>query len=162
MILFVAMPTRGRCAVAFVLDHRLEESSFFVADWPLCRLCLKNDKTFPWLYLVPRRENVREIYDLSPQDQQQLVSEISKAAAAINALYTPDKINTAALGNMVPQLHVHIFGRYTHDAAWPKPVWAVDIPETAYTDAEKNVEIQKIKTYFESVEQEGKKAVCQP
>lgn len=134
--------------MAFTLDHRLADSSFWVEDWALCRVCLKNDKTFPWLYLVPMRDGVREFCDLSDADQALLMSEMTRAQAALKALYAPDKINTAALGNMVPMLHIHIFGRYHNDAAWPKPVWALDIPEQAYTDAERDAEIQKLRGYF--------------
>src|SRR4051812_48763113 len=99
----------------FVLDQRLESSSFFIEDWDLCRVSLKNDQTWPWLYLVPRREGVREIYQLSEQDQTLLIHEISKASRALMSLYKPEKINTAALGNMVPQLHIHIFARFKDD-----------------------------------------------
>ncbi len=135
--------------MTFTLDHRLADSSFPLAEWELCTVRLKNDKSWHWLYLVPQREGIREIYDLTPQDQTLLITEIALAARAINDLYQPDKINTAALGNMVPQLHVHIFGRYNNDPAWPKPVWAVDVPEVAYSDAEKEAEIQKLQKYFE-------------
>lgn len=134
--------------MAFTLDHRLADSSFWLEDWALCRVCLKNDKTFPWLYLVPMRDGVREFCDLSAADQTLLMSEMTRAQAALKALYAPDKINTAALGNMVPMLHIHIFGRYQNDAAWPKPVWAMDIPEQPYTDTERDAEIQKLRGYF--------------
>jgi diadenosine tetraphosphate (Ap4A) HIT family hydrolase len=133
---------------SFVLDHRLEESSVFIEDWDLCRVSLKNDKTWPWLYLVPRRVNIREIYDLSADDQQQLMREISRASRALQEVYHPDKINTAALGNMVPQLHVHIFARFKGDMAWPKPVWAVQWDEITYTGPEINTEIEKLKNCF--------------
>ena len=134
--------------MTFTLDHRLADSSFWVEDWALCRVCLKNDKTFPWLYLVPMRDGVREFCDLSAADQQLLMTEMTRAQSALKALYAPDKINTAALGNMVPMLHIHIFGRYHNDAAWPKPVWAMDIPEQAYTDTERDAEIQKLRGHF--------------
>jgi diadenosine tetraphosphate (Ap4A) HIT family hydrolase len=145
--------------LGFVLDHRLESSSHFIEDWTLCRVALKSDRTWPWLYLVPRRENVREIYDLSAQDQLQLVREISMAASALNTLYKPEKINTAALGNMVPQLHIHIFARYKDDAAWPRPVWAVQTEEIPYTEDAKTAEIQKLKQFFEEIRR-GDKSAC--
>lgn len=146
--------------MTFVLDHRLADSSFFIADWSLCRVSLKNDKTWPWLYLVPRREKIREIYDLAPPDQQQLIREVALAARALNTLYKPDKINTAALGNMVPQLHVHVFARFKSDPAWPKPVWAVQQDEISYTETEKNTEIHKLKECFENLRMEDK-TTCQ-
>lgn len=145
--------------MGFALDHRLEGSSHFIEDWTLCRVALKSDRTWPWLYLIPRRENIREIYDLSTQDQLQLVREISMAASALNALYKPEKINTAALGNMVPQLHIHIFARYKHDPAWPRPVWAVQTEEIPYTEEDKSMEIQKLKRFFEEMRR-GDKTAC--
>ena len=145
--------------MAFVLDRRLENSSFFIEDWKLCRVSLKNDKTWPWLYLVPRRDNIREIYELTEQDQVQLIHEISEASRALNALYKPDKINTAALGNMVPQLHVHVFGRFKDDVAWPRPVWAVQQDEIPYTEAEKHSELQKLKDFFDTM-RIGDKSTC--
>jgi diadenosine tetraphosphate (Ap4A) HIT family hydrolase len=131
--------------MAFILDHRLAESSFFIADWELCRVSLKSDKTWPWLYLVPRRNDIREIYELTAPDQNQLIHEISLASQALTALYRPDKINTAALGNMVPQLHVHVFARFKDDPAWPRPVWAVQQDEISYTEIERNAELQRLK-----------------
>lgn len=145
--------------MGFVLDERLESSSFLVEDWTLCRVLLKTDKTWPWLYLVPRRENIREIYELNLLDQVDFIREVTMAAQALKILYKADKINTAALGNMVPQLHVHVFARYTTDLAWPQPVWAVQTGETPYTDHEKKAEIQKLKKCFEGLRR-GDKTVC--
>lgn len=140
------------------MDKRLAESSHFVEDWDLCRVCLKNDTTWPWLYLVPRRAGVSEIFDLSPDDQMLLAHEIARAGAAIKRLYNPDKINTAALGNMVAQLHIHVFGRYKTDAAWPGAVWSVQSTEIPYTEQGKMTEIQKLKNCF--AEMRGDKAAC--
>lgn len=134
--------------MSFSLDHRLADSSFQVEDWALCRVCLKNDKTLPWLYLVPMREGVREFSDLAAADQQTLMAEMARAQKALQALYAPDKLNTAALGNMVPQLHIHIFGRFQNDFAWPKPVWAAEWAEQPYTDAERDSEITRLREYF--------------
>ena len=134
--------------MSFILDPRLAESSFFVEDWELCRVALKNDKTWPWLYLVPRRINIREICDLTPAHQGLLMKEISFASKVLLSVYNPEKINVAALGNMVPQLHVHIFARFKDDPAWPKPVWAVQQDEISYTDAERNTDIEKLKNCF--------------
>lgn len=122
--------------MAFELDHRLKDSSFAIAAWPLCYVGLRNDSTYPWLYLVPRREGIREIFDLTPEDQAQLAHEIARAGQIVQKLFSPAKVNTAALGNMVPQLHVHILGRFENDPAWPKPVWAVHTDEIPYNDNE--------------------------
>lgn len=144
----------------FVLDSRLQDSSFFIEDWDLCRVSLKSDKTWPWLYLVPRCMDVREIYDLSGADQSQLVREISIAAKALKSLYKAEKINTAALGNMVPQLHVHVFARFKDDPAWPRPVWTVQRDEISYTDSEKNAELQKLRECFKKIRM-GDNVACQ-
>lgn len=145
--------------MAFILDHRLADSSFFIEDWPLCRVALKNDKSWPWLYLVPRRENIREIHDLSVPEQVQLIHEISMAARALQTVYQPEKINTAALGNMVPQLHVHVLARFKNDPAWPRPVWAVQQAEIAYTESEKDKAIRDLKEYFKKMHM-GDKTTC--
>lgn len=137
----------------FTLDKRLDDSSHFIEDWPLCRVSLKSDRTWPWLYLVPRRDGIREMHELAAADQIQLIREIGMAQRALQTLYTPDKINTAALGNIVPQLHIHIFGRYKTDAAWPKPVWAIQTDEIPYTETDKLAEIQKLKSCFEKLRQ---------
>ena len=138
----------------FALDPQLEQSSFFIEDWPLCRIVLRNDSTWPWLYLVPRRNNVREIYELNDADQAQLVREISRAGKALNALYAPAKINTAALGNQVPQLHVHVFARFRDDPAWPRPVWAVQANEIPYTEAARKDALTALKRQFAAQEAE--------
>lgn len=108
---------------AFTLDTRLEDDSLPLAEWPLCEVRLMNNARFPWLLLVPRRVNAREITDLPPADQQQLMQEITRASRVLQALTGAQKMNIGALGNIVPQLHIHVIARFAHDAAWPNPVW---------------------------------------
>lgn len=107
----------------FVLDPRLDGDTRCVGDLELSRVLLMDDARFPWLILVPRRANLRELTDLDIAAQQRLLSEINRCARAVQAQFVPDKLNIAALGNVVAQLHVHIIARHTHDAAWPRPVW---------------------------------------
>lgn len=107
----------------FNLHPRLVEDTFCVGDLPLCRLLLMNDASYPWCILVPRRADITEIYQLSPAEQQQLMVESSLLASALAVLFQADKLNIAALGNMVPQLHLHHIVRYRTDPAWPAPVW---------------------------------------
>jgi diadenosine tetraphosphate (Ap4A) HIT family hydrolase len=107
----------------FALHARLEGDSIFIRDLGLSQLRLNNVKSVPWLILVPRRADVREIYQLDAADRAVLIEEIAQASRALEELYAPDKINVAALGNQVPQLHVHVIARFTADAAWPDPVW---------------------------------------
>ena len=94
-----------------------------IGDLPLCRVLLIKDANYPWLLLVPRRHDVVEIIDLDEVEQAQLMTEIADAARALKAITGCDKLNVAALGNVVPQLHVHVIARSRSDAAWPKPVW---------------------------------------
>lgn len=100
---------------------------------PLCRVLLMNDRRFPWLILVPEREAVREIHQLSPADRAALIEEIALGSGVLERLFHPDKLNVGALGNIVPQLHVHVVARAAGDPAWPGPVWgsgaAVPYPE---------------------------------
>ena len=82
-----------------------------------------NNKMFPWVILVPEREDMVEIFDLTSKDQKKLIEEISLISKAMKKLYWPDKINVAALGNIVEQLHVHVIARFKTDTVWPEPVW---------------------------------------
>jgi len=108
----------------FKLDPRLASSSSFVADWPLSRVLLMDDARFVWLVLVPRRPGANEIFDLSPSDRATLTEEYCRAGEGLKKLTGCQKINVCAIGNMVPQLHVHVIARSESDAVWPSPVWS--------------------------------------
>ena len=108
----------------FVLHPRLVADTVFLKDLNLCRLLLMNDSRFPWVILVPRVPNAVELFDLSEQEQVQLTREASLVGAALKSWAAADKINIAALGNMVAQLHVHVIARKIGDLAWPSPVWS--------------------------------------
>lgn len=109
----------------FVLHERLAADCIHVGDLPLCRLLLLNDRHYPWFILVPRVADIREAFQLSANQQLQLNNESNSLSEAMALAFRADKMNVAALGNMVPQLHVHHIARFTNDAAWPKPVWGV-------------------------------------
>ena len=115
----------------FQLHPQLEADTIMLGDFPLCRLLLLNDANYPWFVLVPRREDVREIFELSADDQAALLQESSFLAQRISEVFGADKINIAALGNLVPQLHVHHIVRYHDDPAWPAPVWG-KVPARPY------------------------------
>ena len=117
----------------FELHTQLAKDCAVIGDLGLCRVLLMNDAQYPWLILVPRREQVTELFELSSIDQQQLFEEISHASFALAGHFRADKMNVAALGNVVPQLHVHIIARFKTDAAWPRPVWGVS-PAVEYED----------------------------
>ena len=108
----------------FELDPRLASASSFVADWPLSRVILMNDARFPWLVLVPRRAGPSEVFDLSEADRVTLSQEYCRAGERLKALTKAEKINICAIGNMVPQLHVHVIARNQDDPVWPSPVWS--------------------------------------
>jgi len=117
----------------FVLDARLAQDTLVIGDYPLCRLLLMNDATFPWFILVPRREVVSELFQLDAADQQRLWVEAAKLAETLKDTFAADKMNIAALGNVVSQLHVHVIARRKDDPAWPAPVWGYQ-PATSYSD----------------------------
>lgn len=118
----------------FAVDPAFETASRPAADWALCHVRLQDDARFPWLILIPRREALREIEDLSPVDRNRLMQEIVQAGDLVRALGDQasrpvEKLNVAALGNMTPQLHVHVIGRRSDDPVWPDPVWGRGTPE---------------------------------
>ena len=106
----------------FSIDERLEKGKFFITNLPLCRVFLHDDSRFPWLVLVPCVPNIQEIYQLDPTQQHALVEEISLVSKILQNYVNADKVNIAAFGNIVPQLHIHIIARFKTDLAWPDPV----------------------------------------
>jgi diadenosine tetraphosphate (Ap4A) HIT family hydrolase len=109
----------------FELHPRLASDTVAVGIWPLCRVLLMNDARYPWLVLVPQRPDLREVTDLDAASQGELMREIDRAARALQSVCAPDKLNIGLLGNIVPQLHVHVVARSRFDAAWPAPVWGI-------------------------------------
>lgn len=119
----------------FELHDRLAADTVELFDWPLCRVLLMNDANYPWLVLVPRRRGVTELHELDSGDRLQLMEEAAEAARRLQNATRARKMNVAALGNVVPQLHLHVIARFDTDAAWPKPVWGV-VPALAYAPAD--------------------------
>lgn len=109
--------------MSFPIDPRLVADTHPLGELPLSIVLLMDDARFPWLILVPRIAGARELLDLDEADRHSLMGELTDVGRALEMLLAPDKLNVAALGNIVPQLHVHLIVRYTTDAAWPKPVW---------------------------------------
>ncbi|MFY1664507.1 HIT domain-containing protein [Pseudomonas sp. Pseu.R1] len=116
----------------FVLDQRLLQDTLPVGDFPLSRLLLSNDAQYPWFILVPRRADISEVFQLSKVDQLQLWKETTVLSDTLQRLFNADKMNVAALGNVVSQLHMHVIVRHKSDAAWPAPVWGKH-PAQPYT-----------------------------
>ncbi|MDP2259310.1 MAG: HIT domain-containing protein [Caulobacter sp.] len=123
----------------FAVDPAFEAGSIAVGDLPLCHVRLQTDARWPWLILIPRGPGLREVEDLSPADRARLIEETVLAGQAVRAMaaaigFTVEKLNIGALGNVTPQLHVHVVGRRAGDAAWPGPVWGVGLPEAYGAD----------------------------
>ena len=129
--------------VEFTLAPELARDCIEVVDWPLCKVLLMNDSQYPWFILVPRKPNLKESIDLDDVDQLMLMKESAKLSQLLKEVFNPDKLNVAALGNMVPQLHIHHIARFKNDAAWPAPVWGKH-PAQPYTDEQ----LAKLKSIF--------------
>jgi len=114
---------------AVILHDRLKADTVEVTRLDLSLLLLMNARQWPWLILVPQRPDMREIHDLTAADRAMLMDEITRCSRLLADLFKPDKINIGALGNIVPQLHVHAIARSKTDPAWPKPVWGTIAPE---------------------------------
>lgn len=113
--------------MSFELHPRLAADTFFVGELTLCRVLLMNDSRYPWLILVPRREALRDFDDVPMADKPAFHREIDFASAVLRNESQAFKLNIGALGNMVPQLHVHVIARFEGDEAWPGPVWGVGL-----------------------------------
>jgi diadenosine tetraphosphate (Ap4A) HIT family hydrolase len=135
--------------VSFVLDPRIEADSAFVADLALCQLRLMDDSRFPWLVLIPQRDGLVEIIDLPAADRTALMAEIAHCSSALRAAAPCQKLNIGALGNVVPQLHVHVVARRRDDAAWPGPVWGAGARRPYADDARARL-IRKIRAALDA------------
>lgn len=130
--------------MAFELHPQLAADTATLGNFPLCRLLLMNDARYPWFVLVPRRAAIREIFQLDERDQQQLLRESGVLSRALMEIYRGEKLNVAALGNIVPQLHLHHIVRYAGDPAWPAPVWG-RLPARPYTEAERLARVRPLR-----------------
>ncbi|MDD1967516.1 HIT domain-containing protein [Pseudomonas putida] len=129
----------------FVLDQRLLNDTLPVGDFPLCRLLLSNDSQYPWFILVPRRADISEVFQLSGSEQAQLWKETTLLSETLDQLFDADKMNVAALGNVVSQLHMHVIVRHKGDPAWPAPVWGKH-PAVPYSREQAAEVIARLKT----------------
>lgn len=110
----------------FELHEQLKKDTVLVGQFKLCLVLLHKDANYPWVILVPKRSKMREIHHLAEEDQLQLIRESSHLSEVMTSIFTPTTMNVAALGNMVPQLHVHHVARFTDDAAWPGVIWGAN------------------------------------
>jgi diadenosine tetraphosphate (Ap4A) HIT family hydrolase len=128
----------------FQLHPRLKQDCIAVGRFALSQILLMNDQQYPWAILVPQRHDITEIYQLASGDRQQLLEESCWLAETLVALYQPDKLNIAAIGNLVPQLHLHHVARYQTDIAWPGPVWG-KFAARAYAGHEVETQIARLR-----------------
>ena len=127
------MSERTAASASFSLHSQLAKDCFELADFPLCKLLLCNDSAYPWFILVPQVNDISDIYQLDWSQQQQLLNESSLLSELLMQVFDGEKMNVAALGNVVEQLHVHHVVRYKTDCSWPKPIWGQQ-PLTPYSD----------------------------
>lgn len=120
--------------INFDINPRLEGDSVYVTDLELCAVRLMKDANYPWLLMVPRRADLIEIIDLDQADRALLMDEVCAVSEALKTATDGEKLNVAALGNQVAQLHVHVIARFRDDAAWPNPVWGAAAPIAYDTD----------------------------
>jgi len=118
----------------FQLNDRLKNDTVEIGRLELSLLLLMNERSLPWVILVPERNGIKEIDELSADDRILLIEEIACVSKVIRHLYHPDKINVGALGNLVQQLHVHVIGRFVTDRAWPGPIWGIGLMHPYHID----------------------------
>lgn len=140
----------------FELDEQLKNDTIEVGQFKLCLVLLHKDANYPWLILVPKRSNMREIHHLAEEDQLQLIRESSHLSEVMTSLFAPTTMNIAALGNIVPQLHIHHVARFEGDAAWPKSVWG----HSEAKDYDKQVLFERLQRLHASLVGEGFQAGC--
>jgi diadenosine tetraphosphate (Ap4A) HIT family hydrolase len=128
----IALGMTMTASPSWELDPQLARDTAAVGDLPLSQVLVSRDGSYPWLILVPRRPGAIELIDLTDADQAQVMREIAQVGRVLKAVTACDKLNIAAIGNVVAQLHIHIVARRRGDAAWPKPIWGA-VPARAYT-----------------------------
>jgi len=130
---------------AFRLHAKLVDDCLEVGALPLCRLLLMKDARYPWFILVPERPDLTEIYQLPAPERAQLMEESASLSRCLVELYRPDKLNIAAIGNLVPQLHLHHVARYQSDPTWPNPVWG-RLPPLPYAAGEAEARVENMRS----------------
>lgn len=131
----------------FTLDPRLHQDTIEIAEFSLSKVLLMNDARYPWVILVPKITGLTEVFELTDAEQHQLMVESNFVAAKLKSMVQADKMNIAALGNVVSQLHIHHVARFIQDEAWPAPVWGKG-QAVAYSEHEADAVIAQLKSEF--------------
>jgi diadenosine tetraphosphate (Ap4A) HIT family hydrolase len=131
----------------FQLDERLQADCFEVVELENCQVLLLDNRQIPWLILVPKVIGATELTDLPIEQQQAILTEINQASSIISKLFNPEKLNIAAIGNVVSQLHIHVIGRYHSDPVWPSPVWG-NLNDDPYHEQELQKRMTLLKQAF--------------
>lgn len=135
------------------LHPQLKKDCIQLGEFTLCSLLLLNDANYPWFILLPNRVGITEMHHLSEIDQQQLMTESMFFSQCLEQVFQADKLNIAALGNVVPQLHIHHIARFTTDACWPAPVWGAVSPMPYNEEQLKNIKKQLLNWFNTNTEQ---------
>ncbi len=135
----------------FKLDERLQNDTVLVTDLPLCRVLLMNDSQFPWLILVPRINDLAELHELDDEQMAQFVAESRLTSKVLQNIFNAYKLNVAALGNVVRQLHIHHVARFESDVAWPAPIWGRQ-PAVPYSDEALAARLEQLQSAFSTEE----------
>lgn len=130
------------------LHPQLEKDCVILGEFTLCSLLLLDDAHYPWFILLPNREGITELHHLRPQDQEQLLKESMHFSQCLEDIFQPDKLNIAALGNVVPQLHVHHIARFKSDICWPAPVWGA-VTALPYTTEQSSIIKRQLRLWFD-------------
>ncbi|MCW8914680.1 MAG: HIT family protein [Magnetovibrio sp.] len=129
----------------FILDPTLAKDTVEITKLDICLVLLIRDRTYPWLILVPAVHGLRDLDDLNPEQLQTVMAEVDHISKVMKAQFQPYKMNVAALGNVVEQLHIHVIARFQGDPAWPAPVWGAHPPQD-YSDADRDHLVDQIRT----------------
>ena len=132
--------------MSFKLDRKFLKSSYHITDLKLCTIRLNDNSKFPWLILIPKRNKITDMSDLKSKDQILLMKEIVYVSKIMKKLFKTSKLNVEKIGNIVPQLHIHIIARSKKDSSWPLSVWVVKGKN--YTKAALSIMMQKVRKAF--------------
>ena len=129
-----------------IINRKFFKSSFYITDLKLCSIRLFNNEKFPWIILIPKRKGITDITDLKSRDQKILMQEIVFCSKIMKKIFKSKKLNVEKIGNVVPQLHIHIIARYNNDVSWPLSVWVVKAK--SYSKLKLENTLSKIKFAF--------------